>query len=59
MTVGEVNSLLGEDLNEFVLVVVLRGYRLFCSYFLYKYILNWLFVRDTVTYSGICSYINN
>lgn len=40
MTVGEVNSLLGDDLNEFVLVVVLRGYRLFCSYFLYKYILN-------------------
>lgn len=40
MTVGEVNSLLGDDLNKFVFMGVLRGYRLFCSDFLYKYILN-------------------
>lgn len=33
MTVGEVNSLLVDDLNKFVFVVVLRAYRLFLSYF--------------------------
>lgn len=59
MAIGEVKSLLVDDLNKFVFVVVLRAYRLFLSYFLYKYILNWLFAFHIVTYSGICSYTNN
>lgn len=40
MTVGEVNSLLVGDLNKFEFMGVFKGYRLFLSYFFYKYILN-------------------
>lgn len=49
MTIEEVIPLLVDDLNKFVFVVVLRAYRLFFSYFLYKCILNWLFALHIVT----------
>lgn len=59
MTVGEVNSLLVGDLNKFVFMDVFKGYRLFLSFFTNTSLIDCLFALHNVTYSGICSYINN